>query len=449
MCDTVVALGNSTRSGAVLFGKNSDREPNEAHELVHIPAGDHQPGEVVKCTYVEVPQVPHTHAIFLAKPFWIWGAEMGANEHGVVIGNEAVFTKVPYEKGPGLIGMDFLRLALERSDNAEKAMYVIIHLLETYGQGGNCGFAHPFYYHNSFLIADTQQAWVLETAGRQWAAEKVKDIRSISNSITIETEWDLASDDLIRFAMDSGWCSDKGHFNFARCYSDFLYTRFSDAHRRQRCTINALYTQKGTITLHTIMQALRQHTSPETNGWTPDQAIFGSDVCMHAGFGPMRGSQSVGSMVSSLGQDGCEHWVTGTAAPCTGIFKPVWIDAGLPDLGPAPSGRYDPETLFWKHERLHRQVLFDYPARMALYAGDRDELETQFLAGAEPVRKGSPAERLAYSQECFDQALARTDQWIQMIEQSAVNKKTVFYYQRAWNSFNQQAQLLGSDVRLP
>jgi secernin len=39
---------------------------------------------------------------------------MGANEHGVTIGNEAVFTKVPHDKQPGLIGMDFLRLALKR-----------------------------------------------------------------------------------------------------------------------------------------------------------------------------------------------------------------------------------------------------------------------------------------------------------------------------------------------
>ncbi len=48
------------------------------------------------CTYLDVPQVTHTHAVLLAKPFWIWGAEMGTNDQGVTIGNEAVFTKVPY-----------------------------------------------------------------------------------------------------------------------------------------------------------------------------------------------------------------------------------------------------------------------------------------------------------------------------------------------------------------
>ena len=37
MCDTMVALGHTTRNGEVLFAKNSDRQPNEPHLLIHIP----------------------------------------------------------------------------------------------------------------------------------------------------------------------------------------------------------------------------------------------------------------------------------------------------------------------------------------------------------------------------------------------------------------------------
>ena len=102
MCDTVVATSDVTADGETLFGKNSDRDPNEAQGICFIPAADHAPDSVVKCTYIEVPQAAHTHAVLLSKPFWMWGAEMGVNEHNLVIGNEAVFTKVPYEKEPNL-----------------------------------------------------------------------------------------------------------------------------------------------------------------------------------------------------------------------------------------------------------------------------------------------------------------------------------------------------------
>lgn len=49
-------------------------------------------------------------------------------------------------------------------------------LLEDYGQGGAC-FIDPsrdgIVYHNSFLLADPQEVWVLETVGKHWAAQQV------------------------------------------------------------------------------------------------------------------------------------------------------------------------------------------------------------------------------------------------------------------------------------
>lgn len=63
----------------------------------------------LQCTYIEVEQVSKTHAVILSRPSWLWGAEMGANEHGVCIGNEAVWTKEPVGEGEALLGMDLLR----------------------------------------------------------------------------------------------------------------------------------------------------------------------------------------------------------------------------------------------------------------------------------------------------------------------------------------------------
>jgi secernin len=443
MCDTFVALGNATADGSVLFGKNSDREPNEAQALVLVPHAIHPKGSQVKLTYITIPQVPETWAVLLSQPFWIWGAEMGANERGVVIGNEAVFTKVPYQKGPSLIGMDFLRLALERAATARAALEVITSLLAEYGQGGNCGLAHPFYYHNSYLIADPHEAWVLETAGREWAAEKVTRVRAISNAITIGATWDLASPGLVDYAVRRGWCRGRADFDFGRCYSDFLYTRFSAARSRQCRTTGLLSAHSGKITLEGMFAALRDHGEGATDGWTPAKALLGADVCMHAGAGPVRTSQSAGSMVSHLTPTGQTHWLTGTAAPCIGLFKPVWLPAGLPEAGPVPTARYDTAALWWRHEALHRAVLRDYGARLEVYRAEREELEAGFRRGASEVETRPTSEQAAFSARCFAEADEATRRWTAAVQAAAPRQRNPIWYEAAWRDFNRQAGFSG------
>jgi secernin len=439
MCDTFVAMPNSTAEGSVLFAKNSDRDPNEAQELVLIEGSSHSMGSKVRCTYIEIPQVKKTCIILLSKPFWIWGAEMGANEHGVVIGNEAVFTRYTDNKEPGLIGMDFLRLALERSNSAAGALEVITSLLAEYGQSGNCGFAHPFYYDNSYLIADRGEAWVLETAGRQWVAEKVRDIRSISNALTIEDHWDLASKDVVEEAVKKGWCKKRAGFSFRKCYSDFLYTNFGAGKSRQACSTDMLTAKRGSIETQYMMSILRNHGSARNPRWNPGSALVGADICMHAGFGPVRVSQTAGSMVADLREGLDSFWLTGTAAPCISIFKPVWMDSGLPAWEKYPEGKFDPSTLWWRGEELHRAILANYAQRSPTVVNERDQLESEWMAETRILSQANIATRKAKTQLTFKIADQITGQWLKSIRDANTKESIPFYYRSFRKSIDKQA----------
>ncbi len=307
MCDTFVALGSATSDGRVVFGKNSDRPFSEKQTIFYFPREQH-PNEInVKCTYISIPQVKETHAVLLSKPSWMWGAEIGANEMNVVIGNEAIFnTKEPMGP-PSLIGMDLVRLALERSSTAIQAVHLICDLLETYDQGGACAENDPtLMYHNSFLIADFKEAWILETAGKWWIAQQVKDgFRNISNSLSIRSEFDIAKEGIIDYSLDRGYCENRKEFDFAKCFTQGIYqepTRYS----REGWGKYLLKSNFGKINPGIMMEILRDH--------------YGG-ICMHGAF------RTTASQVSYLSKENTVHWMTGSPHPCISFFKPMIISS--------------------------------------------------------------------------------------------------------------------------
>ncbi len=434
MCDTLIAAANVTKNKFALFAKNSDRPPNEAQFLDWVPARTHGPGDILKCTYIEIPQVQQTHAVLLSRPFWMWGAEMGINQHGLAIGNEALFSKVPANRELALLGMDLLRLALERAKSAPEAVDVIADLLEEFGQGGSHIQPGHLYYHNSYLISDSRENWVLETIGKQWAARKIDPIYSISNLISLEGIWDQSSSGLKQYILDKGYARSKDKINLTKNFSDLVYTTFSDGSRRCARSRELLSQSVGEIQVQTMAAILRDHTVHQS----PSQGIAGADICMHASLGPIRVSQTTGSMIASLQEGDPLVFATGTAAPCTGIFKPVWVDAPL-DLGPPPGGNFDRTTIFWAHEELHREVIKNYPDRVAVYQDERDELETEFISGALALREGSLEDRRAYSETCFQKAAVIEKKWLERVLK--VPEKQRLLHSLAWTGFNKMADI--------
>ena len=438
MCDTFLALQPVTEDGAVLFGKNSDREPNEAQILEYQPAQFFSAPQTVQCTYRTIAQVKETYAVLLCRPFWMWGAEMGANEKGVVIGNEAVFTRMPMDKGGGLTGMDLLRLALERSATAPQALEIIAGLLSDHGQGGICGYEDKrFAYHNSFIIADPREGWVLETAGPLWAAVKVRDFYAISNALTIGEEFDEFHPDLIDTARQKGWLKTGKTFHFARCYSDWLYTTFSAAGQRRDRSLELIRSVKGKMNTASAAHILCDHRQDD---YRPDSHFLGNRICAHAANKLTRNAmQTTGSLVAHLSTETQTYWATGTAAACTSVFKPIWFEGPvLPDLGIAPGNRFDPDSLWWHHEKLHRSILLSYADRIKPYSAERDRLQNLFIQDAAEISAGA---RAGLTQHAFAKARDFTDQWIQNFKNQSVANKAKWLYRQYWHSQNKGSGL--------
>lgn len=395
MCDTFVIV----KPDRVLFAKNSDRDPNEAQVLSWVPRQTHIPGTHLKCTWSRIPQVELTHALLLCRPFWMWGAEIGCNEHGVIIGNEAIFTREPAGEN-GLLGMDLVRLGLERGTTAESAKNIICELIKRYGQGGRCGYEKPgFSYHNSFLVADADGAWVIEAAGRHIATKHVTDgVYAISNGISLPEL--MSRRDRVRTWVAS-----------------------ADG-RRERVACLA-----GDVDdVHSAMNVLRDHGS---HNELPHYSRFTgamSAPCMHAG-GWLAASQTVGSLVGELTSSGQQYWATGTAAPCLSVFRPV--DLHRPhDVG-TPTGTPD-ESLWWRFESVHRTLLTVDSASRETFLKERDRVQQRMLTGPD-----DEAWRIA------DDWLAH---WREKLHSQTIGDTRPKFLQRYWRRIDAQAAV---GTRLP
>ncbi|NXT76881.1 SCRN2 protein, partial [Zapornia atra] len=347
-----------------------------------------------QCTYVEVEQVERTHAVVLSRPAWLWGAEMGANEQGVCVGNEGVWTREPVGEDEALLGMDLVRLGLERGSSAREALEVIVALLERYGQGGSCKEEPvPFIYHNTFLLADRNEAWVLETAGRYWAAQQIQGDGTRGTGFKLP-QGRVRADGRAKFfpgravglwhrlPREGAESPALGVFNRGemRCSGLWVSTGWE-----------RLMIFKGGITAETFMAILR------------DKA---SGICVDS-----EGFHTAGSMVSVLPRDPslpCVHFFTATPDPSRSVFKPFIFVAGLKPVPQVRSPRFpdDPAKQIprFQHRVDRRHELYRrHQAALELMERDEEQghrllaalrkLEKQGLEGINALLGGAVAPR--------------------------------------------------------
>jgi secernin len=283
VCDTLCSVGASaglTGGDGAVFAKNSDRPTHEAQPLRRLPP---RRETATRTTYLEVEGASgETLDVLGSGPGWMWGLEQGLNVAGVAIGNQRVWTdEDPRGQPAALTGMDLVRLGLERGATATAALEVMVDLLEQHGQGGPCHPDGRSPYWSSFLVADRDQAWALETSGRSWATEEVRSGRAISNRLTIprfDAVHHLDSGGVIEGRVDP------------------------------RLAASRAVLAEGPLDVETAMAHLRTHVG----------GPGGQTICMHAA-----DEATTASMVAVLDGDRSRAWFL-LGSPCRSAYVPLW-----------------------------------------------------------------------------------------------------------------------------
>jgi secernin len=422
MCDSVVAVGAQTRAGLTLYAKNSDRMAGECQPFLQIPEARHPPGATLRCTHIEIPQVAETYRVMGHSPWWVWGFEHGVNEHGVAIGNQSVFSNEPLEERPGLIGMDLVRLGLERGRTAREALEVIATLMETFGQGGAAREPDGGGYHNSFLLADPEEAWHLETSNSRWVARRMT-LGAVSNHFSIRGDWEIGSRDFESFARSQGLWRSAERIDAAAAYRNpHVPGRISEG--RQRRATELLEAGRGRHDASSFRSILRDHG--EGGGvWrygdrSPDEECYFT-LCAHSE--PV--SWTTASLVAALPIERVGPWPVwiSFATPCTGIFLPIYLHGVVPAvLTRGTSEEPEENSAWWTFKRLQDAASVDPPRFTPLLRKGWQELEERMEAergdvegAARRAALGGDASRAArivsdFMERSVEAALKRADE---------------------------------------
>ena len=403
MCDTLVVK----KTVRLLFGKNSDRSPNEPNLTLFYPHQMEYPPRL-QVTYIAINEVASRYATLLVQPSWLWGAEMGINEKGVVIGNEAVFTH-DQQKEEKLIGMDFVRLALERAATAYEASQIILELLAKHGQGGNCGFDKPFYYDNSYLISDKTTAYILETSGKNHQLREVAHNGNISNRLSINDD------------------------QFAKKNSEPIFTFFSGSLNRQNCVSKGLE-ETNDLSVSGIMDILRSHRHQDERHLFSKGSV--KSVCMHKS---LLGDHTTGSMIVESRKDGIDTiWMTGCSTPCLSIYKPCFFG-----IITAPVFETREESLaYWLQREYLVRAVYAGLIDVTDYRTKRDALQKQFLDEEDTLIKAKPSktELKEFALRCSQNEQAFVDQYQAQIERI---KQGTSHLPKLWKK---KTHVLGKNV---
>jgi dipeptidase len=360
-CTTILVGRQATADGSVMMAHNEDMGTLSGRLIWQQSRRPSQ--EEVEVNYVTLPQVEQTYGYWasgnsrsVADSLYDGGWILcGMNTSGVSLGCNTMQTREePIPRGKGILRYSIRQLVLERSRTALDAAHLVGRLIDAFGQSGSAV---------AYCIADRDEAWLVETTNRQWVARRIPDdgFHVVANQYTIETEWDMASEDLVAYAISQGWYDPSGGpFSFKVVYGDPDRMDRPVNTLREHQGRRMLQEKIGTITVRDLLSVL---SSP-----------------------PIQNTGTQAFMIWHLRKNmpheiGLLMW-HGMCGANTSVAVPVWASStGVPEQYTDAPYEEDFESAWWSFERLQKRL---YP-RTDTYTESFDDARKALDAFQESV----------------------------------------------------------------
>ncbi|MGI6791358.1 C69 family dipeptidase [Aminivibrio sp.] len=426
-CTTILVGKNATADGSVLHGHNEDMGFTAVGRLWYVPSLSHKQGDKVKVPYVTLDLPAETFA------YWASGnaygtaglgiaSEMqpydsvlvGMNEFGVTMSCNWMYSKEENLPGKGVRRYAMRQLILERAKTAKDAVKLVGDLIDKHGQADWGGL--------TYCLADPEEAWIIETTSRNWAARRVKDdeVLVVANRFTIGEKFDIASHGLVSAAVEKGWHDpSSGTFNFRKTYGNPERMASPYDIDRENRAYSLLKDKEGAILLEDLMAVLSDAYEGTTRYHKPinhmepwedvtDKLLIPrairTSLCQSSSVAHLRGNMPV--------EVGSVMWYTMNVPGYSGYF-PVYAGAlSIPEEFQIVNSAYSQNSAWWTTRMLQKITDLDHDlffsilkgfweanrAGIRLSAADMEKRALQLLKNGRKEEGIKLLDRFTYSQ---------------------------------------------------
>jgi dipeptidase len=269
---------------------------------------------------------------------------------------------LPEENNMGLGWPEIGQLVMERAKTAREAVELAGKLVDRYTFNG---FEVSSCKELAFLISDSNEGWAMEVTRRHWVAQRVPDNGAIyyANECRIGTKYDLASRDLVHYAVQQGWYNPKSGtpFSFKDVYCGPFLGQDWNVKRQERAQF-LVEPKLPHVTVQDLMAAMRDHYEGTPGYATPHTAGYDGPITVSIDNASAHASE-IYHLRSWLPREIGPVMFVAASSTDDSIYNPIYAgyEGQTPVEWRTATDSFAPDSAWWNFEYIQRTVAPHHP----------------------------------------------------------------------------------------